>query len=64
MSQVKVEFTLERETKNTVRYEEVPADPKVPEEVAIGSLYVQKKALRGIGNGQFPVTLTVTIGAA
>ena len=49
-------FTLERETKNTIRYAE-DASGKPP---AIGTLYVQKWLL---GN-QPPQKLTITIGEA
>lgn len=49
-------FTLERETKNTVRYQE-DADGKPP---AIGTLYVQKWLL----GKEPPKRLTVTIGEA
>jgi hypothetical protein len=48
-------FTLERETKNTIRYQE-DADGKPP---AIGTLYVQKWLL---GKEQ-PKKLAVTVGA-
>ena len=47
-------FTLERETKNTIRYQE-DANGKPP---AIGTLYVQKWLL---GDAP-PKTLSVTIG--
>jgi hypothetical protein len=47
-------FTLERETKNTIRYAE-DASGKPP---AIGTLYVQKWLL---GNNP-PQKLTITIG--
>ncbi len=46
-------FTLERETKNTIRYTE-DADGKPP---AIGTLYVQKWLL----GKEPPKTLTITI---
>jgi hypothetical protein len=46
-------FTLERETKNTIRYAE-DADGKPP---AIGTLYVQKWLL----GKEPPKTLTITI---
>jgi hypothetical protein len=46
-------FTLERETKNTIRYQE-DADGKPP---AIGTLYVQKWLL----GKEPPKTLTITI---
>jgi hypothetical protein len=49
-------FTLERETKNTIRYAE-DASGKPP---AIGTLYVQKWLL---GN-EPPQRLTITIGEA
>jgi hypothetical protein len=49
-------FTLERETKNTIRYTE-DASGKPP---AIGTLYVQKWLL---GN-EPPQKLTITIGEA
>ena len=39
MSKVTVNFTLEKETKNSVRYKEVPEAGKPP---IVGSLYVQK----------------------
>jgi hypothetical protein len=46
-------FTLERETKNTIRYQE-DADGKPP---AIGTLYVQKWLL----GKEPPKTLTITL---
>jgi hypothetical protein len=46
-------FTLERETKNTIRYQE-HADGKPP---AIGTLYVQKWLL----GKEPPKTLTITL---
>ena len=49
-------FTLERETKNTIRYSE-DASAKPP---AIGTIYVQKWLL---GN-EPPKRLTITIGEA
>ena len=49
-------FTLERETKNTVRYAE-DTDGKPP---AIGTLYVQKHI---VGTNP-PQKLTITIGEA
>jgi hypothetical protein len=49
-------FTLERETKNTIRYQE-EADGKPP---AIGTLYVQKWLL----GKEPPKRLTVTLGEA
>jgi hypothetical protein len=49
-------FTLERETKNTIRYQE-DADGKPP---AIGTLYVQKWLL----GKEPPEKLTITIGEA
>ena len=49
-------FTLERETKNTIRYQE-EADGKPP---AIGTLYVQKWLL----GKEPPQKLTITIGEA
>lgn len=50
---LELSFTLERETKNTVRYQE-SSDPQV-----IGTLYVQKLAL----GTPYPETLTVTVTA-
>ena len=49
-------FTLERETKNTIRYSE-DTDGKPP---AIGTLYVQKWLL----GKEPPEKLTITIGEA
>jgi hypothetical protein len=49
-------FTLERETKNTIRYaEDADADPP-----AIGTLYVQKWVL----GDKPPQKLTITVGEA
>lgn len=39
MSQTTVKFTIEKETKNSVRYKEEPEDGKAP---IMGSVYVQK----------------------
>ncbi len=39
MSKAMVKFELEKETKNSVRYKEVPEEGKAP---IVGSLYVQK----------------------
>lgn len=39
MSKASVQFEFEKETKNSVRYKEVPEEGKAP---IIGSLYVQK----------------------
>lgn len=39
MSKVTVKFEYEKETKNSVRYQEVPEEGKAP---LMGSLYVQK----------------------
>jgi len=39
MSKAIVKFEIEKETKNSVRYKEVPEEGKAP---IVGSLYVQK----------------------
>ncbi|MFT5573044.1 MAG: hypothetical protein ACI9FR_001977 [Cryomorphaceae bacterium] len=39
MSQATVKFTIEKETKNSVRYKEMPEEGKAP---IMGTLYVQK----------------------
>lgn len=52
-----VEFTLERETKNTVRFQEVDRPDKLP---VIGTLYVQKGNLPT----PFPAKLKVTVEVA
>lgn len=39
MSKVIVNFEYEKETKNSVRYQEVPVEGKAP---IVGTLYVQK----------------------
>jgi len=46
METVEIRFELERETKNTIRYTEVPEAGQPPR---VGTLYVQKWAL-----GQLP----------
>lgn len=50
---LKLNFILERETKNTIRYQET-TEPQT-----IGTLYVQKLAL----GTPYPETLTVTVQA-
>ena len=59
---MQINFTLERETKNTMRFAEdeagQPADhPGTP---LVGTLYLQKQAHAKLGS---PKRLTVTIGA-
>jgi hypothetical protein len=39
MSTVVVHFEIEKETKNSIRYKEIPEEGKAP---IVGSLYVQK----------------------
>jgi hypothetical protein len=48
-------FELEKETKNTVRYQEVQAEGQPP---VIGTIYVQKWALKGL-----PKKVKVTLEA-
>ena len=53
-------FTMERETKNTARYQE-QTDGKPP---AVGTLYVQKWALGTDLPKELVVTITAPTGAA
>jgi len=53
---LKLMFDLERETKNTVRFAERGSD----EPPVIGTLYVQKHALKSLGE---PAVLVVTLEA-
>ncbi len=39
MTSKTIQFEIEKETKNSVRYKEMPADGEAP---VVGSLYVQK----------------------
>ncbi|MFT7288117.1 MAG: hypothetical protein ACI87W_002232 [Halieaceae bacterium] len=39
MSKQTIKFEIEKETKNSVRYQEIPAEGQAP---IVGSLYVQK----------------------
>ena len=63
MAEVSAEFAFERETKNTVRFQEAESpdgDPPI-----IGTLYVQKWVLRRLGNPQrLKVVLRDAGGAA
>lgn len=54
MAEIVREFVKEKETKNTVKYEEKPPAGQPP---VIGSLYLQKWA----ANGAERVTVTVAI---
>lgn len=56
MAEIQCRLKRERETKNTVRYEEVPSEDGMPP--VIGTLYVQKWVLRRLGD---PEEITVTI---
>lgn len=64
MNDIVLVFTPERETKNTIRYQEKPADGTVGEPVpAIGTLYVQKATIQRLGlgpNDDLTVTLSKT----
>jgi hypothetical protein len=51
-------FKRERETKNTVRFDEQQPEGGAP---SIGALYLQKPAARDLGD---PEQLTVTVAAA
>lgn len=53
-----INFIQERETKNTVRFAEEESLDGPP---VVGTLYVQKYALRRLGN---PAKITITISAA
>ena len=53
---IKASFSLEKETKNTIRYTEKPEAGKPP---AIGTIYIQKWALPE----PTPASITVTIDA-
>lgn len=60
---MKLKFVKERETKNTVRYSELPEDGSAP---AIVTLYVQKTTLRefeGLAGSGAPEYLYVEITA-
>jgi len=54
MADQKLNFTLEKETKNTVRYKENPPERSAP---VIGSLYVQKWYFKGGA----PKTISLTL---
>jgi hypothetical protein len=47
---IEVEFRRERETKNTIRFEEVESESGDPP--VIGSLYLQKWAVKRLGDPQ------------
>lgn len=54
MADQKLNFTLEKETKNTVRYKEDPPERSAP---VVGSLYVQKWYFKGSA----PKTISLTL---
>lgn len=51
-------FAFERETKNTIRYQEVDTSGKPAFAPKLTTIYIQKSALPG---GRIPQTLTVTV---
>ena len=54
MEKTKLTFTLEKETKNTVRFSE---DVRKGKPAVVGTLYIQKSAM----GTPFPNTVTVTM---
>ncbi len=57
--QLTAEFQMERETKNTIRYEEITGDqPPI-----MGSAYIQKWALKKLGGSDAPHKIKITITA-
>lgn len=54
-------FEIEKQTKRTVRYQEVGNDQGLDK--VVGTLYVQKSALQDVF-GQFPEVLEVQIGTS
>lgn len=59
MSTKKIAFTVERETKNTYRFQEKVTRMEAP---SIGVLYVQKHALNAIGfNGEQDLVVTLEV---
>ena len=58
-AEVTTSFVLEKETKNTRKFEEVPEPGQPP---IVGSLYLQKFVLERLGNPE-TVTITITAGA-
>lgn len=59
MDQIVITFVPEKETKNTVRYQE--QDQTEPGQPAIGTLYVQKATITALGLTPSD-NLTVTLG--
>jgi hypothetical protein len=58
MEKLELRFTYEKETKNTIRYEEELGDiAHSSRDIAVGTLYVQKEVLRE----PVPQRLRVTI---
>jgi len=46
MEKLELEFTCEKETKNTIRYrEELGEEAHSSRDIAVGALYIQKEAL-------------------
>lgn len=57
MEKLEASFSLEKETKNTVRYQEDETDsPPI-----IGTIYVKKWALKRLNGSSYPQRITVTI---
>jgi hypothetical protein len=58
MEKLELRFTYEKETKNTVRYqEELGGEAYSSRDIAVGTLYIQKEVL----GGPVPQRLRVTI---
>lgn len=53
---LKTWFTLEKETKNTVRYQEDTETAPL-----IGTLYVKKWALKQLNDGSYPERIELTL---
>ena len=59
MESITIRLRKERETKNTIRFEEMENEEGNPP--LVGTLYVQKWALKGLGD---PERLTLRVEAA
>ena len=58
MDSFTITFETEKETKNTIRYSEVPANGEPPK---VGTLYLQKWAVQKLGS---PDKIKVTVEAS
>ncbi len=57
MEKLVLKFTIEKETRNTIRYKEELGEESGSRDIAVGTIYIQKEALGESAPGNLKVTI-------